>query len=292
MTNPLEPGRDEYSSTYAVFDRNNKEEHLRLTIQDQMITTAMGGVMPEQSDPGSFHRVLDIACGTGSWSIEATKLYPAMELIGIDISKPMIEYAREQARMHNVADRVEFHVMDALLILEFPVGFFDLVNLRFGISFMRTWDWPRLLNEIQRVTRPGGVIRITDEEVINPNNSSALSQLFEMWLLSLFRSGHLFENHTAGLISHLPDLLTRHGIQQVQTKAYALQFQGGTSQGQAYYEDMKHAFRNARPFMARWGSVSKDYDALYQQALIDMQRPDFSVTWNLLTAWGSNPGNR
>jgi SAM-dependent methyltransferase len=247
--------------------------------------------LPEQSNPTAFHRVLDIACGTGSWIIEAAKIYPEMELTGIDISKPMVEYAREQAKLHNVADRVEFHVMDALLILEFPAGFFDLVNLRFGISFLRTWDWPKLLSELQRVTRPGGVIRITDEEVINPSNSAALTQLLEMWLLSLFRSGHLFENHTTGLTTHLPGLLTRYGVQQVQTRAYALEFRAGTPEGQAYYEDMMHAFRTGRPFLARWGCVSKDYDTLYQQALAEMQQPDFCVTWNLLTAWGSNPRN-
>jgi ubiquinone/menaquinone biosynthesis C-methylase UbiE len=164
-------GRNEYQGTYAVFDRNSKEELLRLSIQDQMITAAMGGVLPEHPHPAKLRRVLDIGSGPGNWLIETAKTYPEIEtLIGIDISKPMVEYAREQAKTQ-MAHRVEFHVMDALLILEFPSDFFDLVNLRFGISFLRTWDWPKMLSEMQRVSRAGGVIRITDEEIVHQSNS-------------------------------------------------------------------------------------------------------------------------
>ena len=53
-------------STYFVYDHHNdKEELIRLIIQDQMITKAMGGVLSEQADPSVFHEVLDIGCGTG-----------------------------------------------------------------------------------------------------------------------------------------------------------------------------------------------------------------------------------
>lgn len=45
--------------------------------------------------------------------------------------------------------------MDALGGLELPSGYFDLVNQRLGWSFLRTWDWPNLLNEYQRIAREG-----------------------------------------------------------------------------------------------------------------------------------------
>jgi ubiquinone/menaquinone biosynthesis C-methylase UbiE len=80
-------------STYFVQDKRNKTELTRLAIQDQMLTTAMGGVLPEQPDPTVFRRVLDVACGTGGWLIEAAKAYPTMSLVGIDISQRMIRYA-------------------------------------------------------------------------------------------------------------------------------------------------------------------------------------------------------
>lgn len=283
------PEKREHPSTYIVQDRQNQRELERLTIQDQMITTSMGGVLPEQGDPAAFHRVLDIGCGSGSWLMDAAQAYPDMALFGIDISSRMIDYARAQAREKQVNERVEFRVMDALRMLEFPAGFFDLVNLRFGISFMRTWDWPKMLSEMQRVTRPGGVIRVTDQEVIHLSNSAANTQIHQMTLCAMFRSGHLFEQETSGLTAHLATLLKQHGVRQVQTKTYALEFRAGTPQGQAYFDDMSHAYHTVLPFFQKWGCAPENYNEIRQQALSDIQHNDFHVTWNLLTAWGSAP---
>ncbi len=168
MSNPTNPRR-EHPSTYFVQDRSNKGEPIRLQIQDQMTTAGMGGVLPEQPDPTIFQRVIDVGCGTGSWLIEAAKTYPTMSLlVGIDVSGKMVEYACAQAEVKQVSDRVEFHTMDALRMLEFPSDYFDLVNHRFGQSWLRTWDWPKLLSEYQRVTRPGGVTRVTESDFNSP----------------------------------------------------------------------------------------------------------------------------
>lgn len=275
-------------STYFVQNRENEEELLRLTIQDRMITSLMGGILPEQSDPTIFRRVLDIGCGTGGWIIEAAQSYPGMSLFGIDVSKPIIEYARAQAVAAQVADCVEFALMDALLILEFPDAYFDLVNTRCSGSFMRTWDWPKLLSEMHRVTRRGGVIRLTEPEILHQNTSPALSQLFDMFQCAMYRSGHLFEDDTTGIIAHLPRLLSQHGYESVQVKDHLLEFHAGTEAGQAYYKDMMHAYRTIRPFLQKWGCLSEDYEAIYQQALNEMQQPDFHSTWHLRTVWGIN----
>src|ERR1700730_18431914 len=114
MTNPPEPRkRKERPSTYVVQDRQNQEERARVTIQDKMITTSMGGVLPEQDDPTIFHSILDVACGTGGWLIEAAKTYPTItNLVCIDISTSMIEYALTHANDEHVTDRVKFHIMD------------------------------------------------------------------------------------------------------------------------------------------------------------------------------------
>jgi hypothetical protein len=50
------------------------------------------------------------------------------------------------------------------------------------------------------------------------------------------------------LTAHLAPLLTRHGCQQVQVKTYALEFRGGTPEGEAYYRDLVH-FQTLRPFL-------------------------------------------
>lgn len=287
MPQPSEHPAHEYSSTYFVHDRRSQKELTRVKIQDHLVTAAMGGVLPEQPDPSIFQRVLDIGCGTGGWAIDAAQAYPNMSLAGMDVSKPMIEYARAQAEALQLAPRVKFYVMDALLILEFPPDYFDLVNIRFGTSFMRIWDWPKLFSEMMRVSRPGGVIRVTEPEIFNQCTSSAHSRFNEMFQCALFHAGHLFEQTPDGIIPHLADLFTRHGVLQVQTKAHTLEFWAGTPEGQIYIEDVEHLFHTVRPFLQKCGCASQDYDALYSQLLEELRQPTYHSTWKFLTAWGT-----
>ncbi len=287
MPTPLGP-HNEHASTYFVRNKNEKKL-ARLTVQDQMITAAMGGVLPEQPDPTIFRRVLDVGCGPGGWLIEVARTYPTMLLVGVDASPRMISYARAQAQADPVNDRIEFHVMDALGRLDFPAASFDLVNLRLGISFLRTWDWPKLLSEMLRVTCPGGVIRLTEGEMGSQSNSPALTRLCEVLQCAFFQASHLFEQERSGLTSHLVPLLSRCGCQQVQTKTYAIAYRMGTAEGEAYYEDMRLAFQTARPFIQKHSCEGPDYVTTYRRALKEMCHPDFCATWNILSVWGSKP---
>ncbi len=281
--------RREHPNTYIVQDRSSEEELNRLRVQDKLTTSGMGGVLPEQPDISGLRRILDVGCGSGSWVIDAAQTYPELSVSGIDISKRMVEYAREQAKEQGVADRVEFRVMDALRMLEFPAGYFDLVNLRFGASWLRTWDWPKMLSELQRMTRPGGIVRVTEPSIVQIGNSPALTQQQEMFQCALFRAGHLFKQETTGITAQLSSLLHQHGIQNVQTKEFALEYRASTPEAQAFCEDWKHVFRTVRPFVQKWGCFSKDYDEICQQALKEMQQSDFHCISPVLTAWGTRP---
>ncbi len=281
------PQRNENANTYFVQDKQLKEELVRLMLQDHLITISMGGVLSEQNNPTAFHNVLDIGSGSGSWVIEAARVYPTMSVTGIDINPGMVEYANAQAQKNGLAARATFQVMDALKKLGFPDASFDLVNLRFGISYLRTWDWPELLSEMLRVSRPGGLIRLTEPEVIQVSNSPAHMKLQGMLQCAFYKSGHLFENESTGLTARLADFLKRYGLKQVQTKDYALEYRAGTAEGQTYYQDNAHAMNTGRPYLAKWGCLDASYDALCQQMLKEMQQSDFHATWRLTSAWGN-----
>jgi ubiquinone/menaquinone biosynthesis C-methylase UbiE len=280
----------EHSSTYVVQDRNNQDEFTRLQVQDQMTTAAMGGVLPEQPNPSSFKRVLDIGCGTGGWLIEAAKTYPGMtQLFGVDISGKMLDYARAQTEANQMRDRVEFIVMDALRMLEFPTHFFDLVNMRFAQGWIRTWEWPKLLQEAQRVSKPGGIIRFTEADQAE-SNSPALNRLSSLILQTLHQAGYYFTPDRDAIITHLPRLMHQHGVKNVQTHTYTIEYRAGTPEGQLFVEDVRLVFRNALPFMRKWMRVPDDYEKIYQQMVTEIQAPDFVATWHVLTAWGTNEG--
>lgn len=288
MSTPSEPQR-EHPSTYMVQNRSIEEEMKRLQAQDQMLNSSMGGLLAEQEDPARFKRVLDVGCGTGGWLIELARTYPSMNrLVGVDPSGAILDFARAQARAMQVEDRVEFHIMDALRRLDFPNASFDLVNQRLGISWLRTWDWPKLLQEYQRVTRRGGVIRITESTWTDEHGMSpALVQLGNLSMQAFYHAGHSFHPTSDGVTGELERLLRQHGLGQVQSRTCVIEYPAGTPEGQLFIEDMTRLFSVLKPFMQKWTRLPDDYDEIYQRMVQEIHQPSFVGRMHLLTAWGS-----
>lgn len=276
------------SGTHIVPRRFDEEELTRRPIQDRFITNGMGGALPEQPDPTIFERILDVGCGVGGWLIQTAQTYPTISrLIGIDINPRMIAYASEQAEQQGVNNRVEFRVMDALRVLEFPAKSFDLVNMRMGSSFIRTWDWPRVLQEFQRVARPGGVIRLINSDLIGSSTSAAFDRLRELLVQALYQAGYLFTPDHSSIFDEIPRLMKQQGIRDVQTQIYTLEFRGNTSTGQAFAEDVARAIPVLAPFLQKWLRLPEDFEEITRQVLSDLKQPDFLATWRLITAWGN-----
>ena len=283
----LNPGPTEMQSTYFVYDRTNQSELHRLQGQDQLVTEGMGGVLPEQSDAAQFRLVLDVGCGTGGWAVELARQYPTTRVAGVDINSIMVRSAREQAEQAQVAERVKIYLMDTLRHLEFRDAIFDLVNVRFCVSYVRTWEWEKLLGELQRVLRPGGIVRITEPEIIHESQSPALLQLNRRMQCAFERAGNFFEDAPTGITAHLAEQLKAADYRRIETRTHRLEYHQGTPAWQAFYDDIKALFRTTRPFLQKRGCAGSDYDALYQQALQEIQQPDFSATWQVVTAWGA-----
>jgi ubiquinone/menaquinone biosynthesis C-methylase UbiE len=288
---PIDP-QEEQSSTYFVQDRSNVEEMNRLELQDKMLTTGMGGVLPELADPTPVRRVLDVGCGTGGWLIETAKTYPSIEkLVGADISGKMLAYARVRADAEALDQRVQFREMDALRMLEFADASFDLVNQRLGDSWLRTWDWKKILLEYQRVTRPGGIIRITEGNAFAESNSPALTKLCDTVLKAFYNSGRLFTESNDGIIRELPRIMTQYGISDVQSQVHTLTYQAGTESGQQFYQNVQYILRLLLPFFHKWTHVPVDYEDTRQQALKEIQQSGFVANFTLITCWGKKPMN-
>jgi ubiquinone/menaquinone biosynthesis C-methylase UbiE len=285
--------RNEDPGTFFLRNKWNQEENLRAQREDRMLTRAMGGPLAEQVDASVFVRALHLACGSGDWTIEAARRYPRLSLVGIDHNPHILDYARANAAAAQVAERVTFQVMDALRPLDFPAASFDLVNIRLGVTFIRIWEWPKVVSEIVRVTRPGGVIRITEPQIVHqnkgPTSIPAIATLHTALTCALYHSGHLFQEDTTGITAHVAPLLTRFGCQDVQTKEYAFEARAGTPEWRDYYDNARNVIQGSRAFLAKWGCFQGDFDALSQRVIEEMLNPGFHISWNFLTIWGKTP---
>jgi len=102
-------------------------------------------------------RVLVVGCGTGYSACHIAEKYRC-RVVGIDISKGMVERVRVRAEAQNISDRVAFCVADAH-DLPFDDDGFDAVITEFVTIFL---EKPRALGEYVRVLRPGGQVGVNE----------------------------------------------------------------------------------------------------------------------------------
>jgi ubiquinone/menaquinone biosynthesis C-methylase UbiE len=104
-------------------------------------------------------RVLEIGPGPGFIAIEIAKLLPETHVVGLDLSKTMIDIATGNARKHGVSGRVVFREGDASQ-MPFGEASFDFV---ISSGSLHHWEQPtRILREVHRVLKPGCRALISD----------------------------------------------------------------------------------------------------------------------------------
>jgi len=103
-------------------------------------------------------KVLELGCGTGYFTKEAAR--SGAKITAIDISPELLEQAREEVPL----DNVEFLVENAYE-MSFSDNSFDAV---IGSSVLHHLEIDEALKEIFRVLRPGGTVRFTEPNMLNP----------------------------------------------------------------------------------------------------------------------------
>jgi SAM-dependent methyltransferase len=96
--------------------------------------------------------VLDLGCGSGQTTREAARIARAGSALGVDVSAPAIERARELARAEGLGN-VTFEHADAQ-VHRFPGHRFDLAISRFGTMFFD--DPVAAFTNVGRALRPAG----------------------------------------------------------------------------------------------------------------------------------------
>ena len=97
--------------------------------------------------------VLDLACGTGDFSRLVSTRYPGARTVAVDLTERMLRLARGQGNVRQA-------VCGDAGLLPFPAAAFDCVFIGYGLR-----NFPNLelaLHEIERVTRPGGLLVTLD----------------------------------------------------------------------------------------------------------------------------------
>ena len=117
---------------------------------------------------GTAQQILDVACGTGDSTISiAQAAGSGSRVIGVDISKKMMDRVMEKAAHEGVHDRIRLQVADGEN-LPFEEGSFHRVTCAFGIRNFEHKE--KGLEEFLRVLKPGGKVIILELSV--PQNKT------------------------------------------------------------------------------------------------------------------------
>ena len=284
------PGSAQSENTYFI-DAENAAEMARLTNQDRLMTKSMGGLFPERLDLTQIHDILDIGCGPGGWVLDVAREYPEKQVVGIDISTLMVEYARYQAYIQGL-NNISFRVMNALEPLDFRDSSFDMVNVRFISGFMPPVVWSRLMQECLRIMPPGGVVRLTEPEY-PLSNSLMVEKLGALLTKAMQVAGQSFspDGRHVGITPMLGSFLRDAGCQDIQKAVYMLDSSMGTEEHLSQYQNTMVFLKLIQAFMIKAGvTTQEEVDRLYQQTLTEMMSADYRCLWYFLSVWGVKPG--
>jgi phosphatidylethanolamine/phosphatidyl-N-methylethanolamine N-methyltransferase len=117
-------------------------------------------------------RILEVGVGTG---LSFDDYDATTEIVGIDLSEPMISKARDRLATGRYPHVKEVRVMDAHE-LAFPDASFDCVVTQFVITLVENPE--RVLSECARVVKPGGEIILVNHLYSERGLAAAL----ERWL--------------------------------------------------------------------------------------------------------------
>jgi SAM-dependent methyltransferase len=106
---------------------------------------------------------LDVGCGVGHWGrLLATKMSSGARVVGIDREQAWVEAARDRAAATGLHERFEYR-QGTVESLPFEADSFDLVTCQTVLIHVQ--DPCAALQEMIRVTRPGGMVAVAE-----PNN--------------------------------------------------------------------------------------------------------------------------
>ena len=127
----------------------------------QKIAKKFGREMAEKLALRGFRegRILDAGCGFGATAIVLAQSLPRSEVVGIDLSDPLLEFAIQAAQDTGVGERVSFERADVQEIPYEDDSFDALINLQ---MLHIVEDPIAMLDEMERVLAPGGALFMAD----------------------------------------------------------------------------------------------------------------------------------
>ncbi|GCE18565.1 class I SAM-dependent methyltransferase [Dictyobacter kobayashii] len=218
-------------------------EEKRLNFQHYALHKLLGGNYYAPIDH-TVERILDVGTGTAQWAYELARQFPHAQVCGLDLEQP-------RGTSFLAPGNYSFVRGNILEPLPFPDNIFDFVHQRLLISSIPTALWSAVLQELIRVTRPGGYI-----ELAEAGNCYHHVGVHTYTFLQWGQAASTKKGIDLASVKHLGELLTRAKLAQVKTRVIQLPVGSwGGKSGALYAKDMYAAFQGLKNFFCLVGDV-------------------------------------
>jgi len=149
MEPPL--GHDQNADQIAYWNGPGGQHWADRQATQDVVLAPVSNVLIDRTAARMGERIVDVGCGCGSTSIAlARQIGAAGNVLGIDISAPMLARARQLAP---AGSRIDFVLADAT-VYPFDPASFDLLVSRFGVMFFA--DPALSFTNLRKALRPSG----------------------------------------------------------------------------------------------------------------------------------------
>lgn len=231
-----EEGRRHRADTPYLLPNDDRELQ-RLNYQHFLLRHVLKGNMfaPVHDLLAKPSHVLDVGCGTGRWGDEIASIYPQTQVINFDI----------EAVPRTVSTPVNAQFQQGNLFdgLPFPDGLFQYVHQRLLVAAIPLDRWPWVIEELKRVTSPGGWLELVEMGNTFHRAGPATKRFLEWWMAISTSRGI-----DASQMSQLGLWLKRAGLMKVQARTKLLPVGSwGGRLGNLLAQDMLAGWPSMRP---------------------------------------------
>jgi ubiquinone/menaquinone biosynthesis C-methylase UbiE len=265
------------NNTYAINTGDDAialAELHRLVKQDRFLTSRITPILPASLDSTQYYDILDAACGPAGWAMQCARALPYAHFVCVDEKDRMLQYAAGQAEARALTERLTFLRGDILKPLEFEDHSFDVVHARLLQGVMKANMWPAFVQECYRVTKPDGMIKLTEGDITSIAGAPVFHRFSRYIFQAFWQDGRSFAETESALSPMLSKFLRDAGYRDIKVSAYPIDFSTGMPLHDVVTQDFLRMFELGRPFIINYADITEEeYQAIYKQIEIELTEP-------------------
>ncbi len=231
------------------------QEDQRLNYQHHVLYRTISNHYLAPLTQATTPTILDVGTGTGIWPMEMASLFPQAHILGVDVALSSLP--------HPLPANCLFAQANILHGLPFPDQQFSFTHQRLLVAAIPAAHWPAVVQELVRVTRPGGWIEMLEIGDTIQHAGPATKRLLN-WMTSISKEiGFEME-----ILHHLGDLLKQSGCQDIESQdiPVPLGAWAGTI-GQMLKTDVLHGYSALKDsYCPRSNTAPAVFEAMVQAA--------------------------